>query len=68
MVLQPGGCGRVSHRRHQTTKQKNKVRTERGKDTDFYGVFAPLFRDPIIFYNEAYEDSCTGGNRSRSDQ
>ena len=22
MVLQPGGCGRVSHRRHQTTKTK----------------------------------------------
>ena len=25
MVLQPGGCGRVSHRRHQTTKQQNSV-------------------------------------------
>ena len=23
MVLHPGGCGRVSHRRHQTTKQQN---------------------------------------------
>ena len=28
MVLQPGGCGRVSHRRHQTTKH-NKIQTRR---------------------------------------
>ena len=49
-------------------KQQNSVSTERGKDTDSNGVLAPLFRDAIVFYNVAYEDSCTGGNRSRSDQ
>ncbi|MER0087109.1 hypothetical protein, partial [Corynebacterium sp. KPL2805] len=34
MVLQPGGCGRVSHRRHQTTKQQNSVYFERSKVTN----------------------------------
>ena len=33
MVLQPGGCGRVSHRRHQTTKtqQNTNNKEEDGK-------------------------------------
>ena len=32
MVLQPGGCGRVSHRRHQTTTN-NKIMKQEGKET-----------------------------------
>ena len=32
MVLQPGGCGRVSHRRHQTTKH-NSIQQRRGRHT-----------------------------------
>ena len=30
MVLQPGGCGRVSHRRHQTTTN-NKIQKQQGR-------------------------------------
>ena len=41
MVLQPGGCGRVSHRRHQTTNttkyNKEAVNTQH---SDVYGFFA----------------------------
>ena len=43
MVLQPGGCGRVSHRRHQTTKTQQNTETKKGKETVNHRLL-PLFR------------------------
>ena len=50
MVLQPGGCGRVSHRRHQTTTN-NKIQKQQGRrrsttvSFSFYVLRQPPLRD-----------------------
>ena len=44
MVLQPGGCGRVSHRRHQTTTNNSIIQKGRRRSTTVSFPFFAFYR------------------------
>ena len=58
MVLQPGGCGRVSHRRHQTTKH-NSIAQKKGRERNTTVLFPFLgFTEAVVAGRNSRRAAC----------
>ena len=58
MVLQPGGCGRVSHRRHQTTKH-NSIAQKKGRERNTTVLFPFLgFTEAVVAGRNSRRSAC----------